>query len=81
MTTISPITVQPISRATLQDLLSCNGQVHENLGAGVNEATICLQDAMAFYDLPAVLSEPLSRFRLHLDQALVALADARQLLD
>lgn len=76
----SQFTAQPISRSTLLDLLSSQGQAHENLGAGLREACLCLQDAQAFYDLPAVLSDPLSRFRWHLDQAFAALEDARELI-
>ena len=81
MNTANPqFTAQPISRSTLMDLLSSHGQAHENLGAGLREACLCLQDAQAFYDLPAVLSDPLSRFRWHLDQAFVALEEARKLI-
>lgn len=80
MTAISELTAQPITRSTLLDLLSSQGQAHENLGAGVREAALCLQEAQAFYDLPAVLEEPLQRFRWHLDQAFVALEDSRELV-
>lgn len=80
MTAILELIAQPISRSTLLDLLSSQGQAHENLGAGVREAAVCLQEAQAFYDLPAVLEEPLTRFRWHLDQAFVALEDARKLV-
>lgn len=80
MTALSELTAQPISRSTLLDLLSSQGVAYENLGAGVREAAVCLHDARTFYDLPAVLSEPLSRFRWHLDQAFVALEDARELV-
>jgi hypothetical protein len=76
----SQFTAQPISRSTLLDLLSSQGQAHENLGAGLRESCLCLQDAQAFYDLPAVLSDPLARFRWHLDQAFAALEDARELI-
>lgn len=79
-TAFSHPTAQPISTKTLEELLSSHGQAHENLGAGLREACLCLQDAHAFYDLPAVLSEPLSRFRWHLDQAFVALEEARELI-
>jgi hypothetical protein len=79
-TASSALTAQPISRSTLLDLLSSTGQPYENLGAGVREACLCLQDAQAFYDLPAVLSDPLSRFRWHLDQAFAALEEARELI-
>lgn len=79
-TAISEPTAQPISRSTLLNLLSSRGQAHENLGAGVREACLCLQDAQAFYDLPAALQEPLGRFRWHLDQAFAALEDARELI-
>lgn len=81
MTAISAPTAQPITRSTLLQLLSSQGQVHENLGSGVREAAMCLQEAQAFYDLPAVVSEPLARFRWHLDQAFAALEDARELVD
>lgn len=80
MTATSELTAQPITRSTLLELLSSQGQVHENLGAGVREAAMCLQEAQAFYDLPAVVSEPLARFRWHLDQAFAALEDARELV-
>lgn len=80
MTAISELIAQPITRSTLLELLSSEGQAHENLGAGVREAALCLQHAQAFYDLPAVLEEPLARFRWHLDQAFVALEDARALV-
>lgn len=79
-TAFSQHTAQPISRSTLQELLSSQGQAHENLGAGLREACVCLQDAQAFYDLPAVLSEPLERFRWHIDQAFAALEEARELI-
>lgn len=79
-TAISETTAQPISRSTLQQLLSSEGQVHENLGAGVREALLCLRDARTYYDLPAVLSEPLERFAGHLREAFVALEDARELI-
>jgi hypothetical protein len=77
---ISEPTAQPITRSTLLELLSSQGQVQENLGAGLREACMCLQDARTFYDLPAVLEEPLDRFRWHLDQAFAALEDARELI-
>lgn len=80
MTTISGLTAQPITRSTLLELLSSQGAAYENIGSGVREAALCLQDAQAFYDLPAVLEEPLRRFRWHLDQAFVALEDARELV-
>jgi len=80
MTALSELTAQPITRSTLLELLSSQGTAYENLGAGVREAAMCLQHAQAFYDLPAVLSEPLTRFRWHLDQAFVALEDARELV-
>ena len=80
MTATSELTAQPITRSTLLELLSSQGQVHENLGAGVRQATMCLQEAQVFYDLPAVVSEPLARFRWHLDQAFAALEDARELV-
>jgi hypothetical protein len=80
MTAITELTAQPITRSTLLQLLSSQGQAHENLGAGMREAACCLADAQAFYDLPAVLSEPLGRFRWHLDQAFVALEEARELV-
>lgn len=80
MTAISELTAQPITRSTLLNLLGSQGQAHENLGSGVREAAMCLQEAQAFYDLPAVLEEPLRRFRWHLDQAFVALEDARELV-
>ncbi len=79
-TAISDLTAQPITRSTLLELLSSDGQAHENLGAGVREACVCLHDARSYYDLPAVLEEPLSRFRWHLDQAFAALEDARELI-
>ena len=80
MTPISELTAQPITRSTLLSLLSSQGQAHENLGSGVREAALCLQHAQAFYDLPAVLEEPLGRFRWHLDQAFAALEAARELV-
>ena len=80
MTAISAPTAQPISYSTLLELLSSHGPAYENLGAGVREAAICLQDAQTFYDLPSGLDEPLVRFRWHLDQAFVALEDARALV-
>ena len=80
MTALSELTAQPITRSTLLELLSSQGQAHENLGAGIREAALCLGEAQAFYDLPAVLSEPLTRFRWHLDQAFVALEDASELV-
>jgi hypothetical protein len=52
-TAISQLTAQPINRTTLLELLSSQGQAHENLGAGLREACICLEEARAFYDLPA----------------------------
>ena len=79
-TAFSDLTAQPITRSTLQELLSSSGQAHENLGAGIREACVCLQDARSFYDLPAVLQEPLDRFRWHLDQAFAALEEARDLI-
>lgn len=79
MTALSQLTAQPITRSTLLQLLSSEGQAHENLGAGVREAAACLQEAKVFYDLPAVLQEPLERFAWHLQQATAALADAREL--
>ena len=79
-TAISEHPAHPISRSTLLELLSSQGQVQENLGAGLREACMCLQDARSYYDLPAVLDEPLTRFRWHLDQAFVALEDARELI-
>lgn len=79
-TDICPLTAQPISSSTLQEMLSTQGQCHENLGAGVREALLCLQDARSFYDLPAVLSEPLERFTDHLREALAALEEARELI-
>ena len=79
-TDICPLTAQPISSSTLQEMLSTQGQCHENLGAGVREACVCLHDARSYYDLPAVLDEPLSRFHWHLDQAFAALEDARELI-
>ena len=79
-TAISEPTAQPISYSTLLELLSSQGQAHENLGAGLREACMCLQDARSFYDLPAALEEPLTRFRWHLDQAFAALEDARELI-
>jgi hypothetical protein len=79
-TAISELTAQPITRSTLLELLSSGGQAHENLGAGLREACMCLQDARSFYDLPAVLEEPLTRFRWHLDQAFAALEEARELI-
>ena len=79
-TAFSDLTAQPITRSTLQELLSSHGQAHENLGAGLRESCVCLQDARSFYDLPAVLQEPLDRFRLHLDQAFAALEEARELI-
>lgn len=79
-TAISDLTAQPISRSTLLELLSSEGLTYENLGAGLREACMCLQDARSFYDLPAVLEEPLTRFRWHLDQAFAALEDARELI-
>lgn len=81
MTAISQLTAQPISRSTLLELLSSQGQAHENLGSGIREAAVCLQDAKTFYDLPAVLQEPLDRFAWHLNQAFAALEDARELVD
>lgn len=81
MTATLQLTAQPITRSTLLQLLSSQGQAHENLGAGIREAAVCLQDAKAFYDLPAVLQEPLDRFTWHLNQAFVALEDARELVD
>lgn len=80
MTATSELTAQPITRSTLLELLSSKGTAYENLGAGVREAACCLAEAQVFYDLPAVLSEPLARFRWHLDQAFVALEDARELV-
>ena len=80
MTALSELTAQPISYSTLQQLLSSHGPTYENLGAGVRDAAICLQEAQTFYDLPADLNEPLVRFRWHLDQAFVALEDARALV-
>ena len=79
MTALSELTAQPISYSTLQQLLSSHGPTYENLGAGVRDAAICLQEAQTFYDLPADLNEPLVRFRWHLDQAFAALEDARAL--
>jgi hypothetical protein len=79
-TAISDLTAQPITRSTLLELLSSDGQAHENLGAGIKESCMCLQDAKSFYDLPAVLDGPLSRFRWHLDQAFAALEDAQDLV-
>lgn len=79
-TAISELTAQPITRSTLLELLSSSGQAHENLGAGLRESCLCLQDARSFYDLPAVLDEPLTRFRWHLDQAFAALEGARELI-
>lgn len=81
MTALSQHTAQPITRSTLLQLLSSQGQAHENLGAGVREAAMCLHDAKAFYDLPAVLKEPLERFAWHLQQASIALEDASGLVD
>lgn len=81
MTALSQHTAQPITRSTLLQLLSSQGQAHENLGAGVREAAVCLQEAKAFYDLPAVLQEPLDRFAWHLNQAIAALDEARELVD
>lgn len=81
MTATLQLTAQPITRSTLLQLLSSQGQAHENLGAGIREAAVCLQDAKAFYDLPVVLQEPLDRFTWHLNQAFVALEDARELVD
>jgi hypothetical protein len=78
-TAISDLTAQPITRSTLLQLLSSQGVPYENLGAGVREAAMCLHEAQAFYDLPAALSEPLARFRWHLDQALAVLEDAKEL--
>jgi len=80
MTATTDFTAQPITRSTLLQLLSSQGQAHENLGAGVREAACCLADAQAFYDLPAVLTEPLGQFRWHLDQAFTALEEARRLV-
>ena len=80
MTAKSQLTAQPITRSTLLELLSSQGQAHENLGAGVREAAVCLQHAQAFYDLPASLSETLARFRWHLDQAFAALEEAQELV-
>lgn len=79
MTALSELTAQPISYSTLLELLSSHGQAHENLGAGVRESALCLQEAQAFYDLPPDLEQPLLRFRWHLDQAFVALEHAREL--
>jgi hypothetical protein len=81
MTALLQLTAQPITRSTLLQLLSSQGQAHENLGAGVREAAMCLQEAKAFYDLPAVLQEPLERLAWHLQQASIALEDARALVD
>jgi len=80
MTATAQLTAQPITRSTLLQLLSSQGVPYENLGAGVREAAMCLQEAQAFYDLPAVLEEPLGRFRWHLDQAFAALEDSRELV-
>ena len=79
-TAITALTAQPISRSTLLELLSSDGQAHENLGAGIRDALLCLEEAQAFYDLPAVLSEPLDRFAKHLRDALQTLEEARGLL-
>ena len=79
-TQIQPLTAQPISRTTLQELLSTQGQCHENLGAGVREAVLCLRDAKAFYDLPAAVSDPLERFADHLRLALAELERASELI-
>jgi len=80
MTAFSGLTAQSITRSTLLELLSCQGTAYENLGAGVREAALCLQDAQAFYDLPEVLEQPLIQFRTHLLQALAALEAARELV-
>lgn len=80
MTAFLQPTAQPITRSTLLQLLSSQGQTHENLGAGVRAAALCLEDAQTFYDLPAVISEPLGLFRWHLDQAFEALEAARDLV-
>lgn len=79
-TAISDLTAQPITRSTLLELLSSEGQAHENLGAGVREACVCLQDARSYYDLPAALVEPLQRFEHHLRFALAELEEARELI-
>jgi hypothetical protein len=73
-------TAQPISPATLEELLSSQGQCHENLGVGVREALTCYRDAMAFYALPAALEQPLERFADCLRQAIAALEEAREVL-
>jgi len=81
MTTASlPPQARPISRETLIELLSSQGQCHENLGSGVREALVCLNDARHYYDLPAVLAEPLDRFANHLREAIGALEEAREVL-
>lgn len=81
MTALLPLTSQPITRSTLLELLSSEGLTYENLGAGVRESLSCLDDAQEFYDMPAVLSEPLGRFRWHLEQALLALGEAKALVE
>lgn len=80
MTALLHQTQQPISSSTLLQLLSSQGQVSENLGAGVREAATCLQEALAYYAIPEALEEPLGRFRWHLGQALKALEDAKAMV-
>jgi hypothetical protein len=79
-TAISDLTAQPISRSTLLELLSSKGLAYENLGAGVLSALACLEQAQAFYDLPAALVEPLQRFEHHLRFALAELEQATKLI-
>ena len=76
-TALSPQSNNPISPASLADLLGADGLPYEALGAGVRDSLECLAFAREFYALPEQLGPGLDRFAGYLREALQALAETR----